>query len=69
MAAAYSPHVICVSETWLKDSILNCGYTPPNHVVVRSKDSVERVVVFFFFSSGASFYALPNIPTGVKFMS
>lgn len=50
IATAYYPHVICVTETWLHDSVLDCEFTPPNYIVVRCDRSCGRgggVALFF----------------------
>lgn len=62
IASSYCPHVICVTETWLHDSILDCEFTPPNYDVVRCDRSSGRGGgVALFFRSGVRFTVLPSL--------
>lgn len=55
--------MICVTETWLHDSVLDCEFTPPNYIVVRCDRSCGRGGgVALFFRSDVRFSVLPGLP-------
>ena len=60
IAEAYSPSVICITETWLGDNVLDCELPIPNYHIVRFDRNRNGGGVLMFISDDFTYYVLPN---------